>query len=71
MSGEVFMPKPPTRSGFAWAYVTDDGPLAIRMDGFTDPLDIVPDTLVSGLTIGDKVRVEFAGRYAVIHGKAS
>lgn len=41
-----------------WAEVTDDSPLRIQIDGEDDPLTITPDTLVAGLSIGDRVWVQ-------------
>ena len=53
-----------------WATVTGAGPLVIRFDGEDDPVEATPDTLVSGLQVGDRVRVEITNRRLVIHGKA-
>ena len=53
---------------YSWAAVTDTTPLTIVLDGTTDPLDGVPDTLVSVRT-GDRVFVVMAGKRATIVGK--
>lgn len=61
-----------------WATVTQASPLRIRIDGDPDPLPITPDTLVAGLLVGDRVRLEmatnndpaFRGRRAIITGRA-
>jgi len=71
MSESAFIPRAPNEDVSGWAYVTGVAPLAIRMDGFPNTLDGTPDTLVSGLIIGDKVWIQRVGRYTIIHGKAS
>ncbi|QKN87782.1 minor tail protein [Microbacterium phage Nebulous] len=60
-------------TSFKWATVTRVSPLAIRLDGDTDPLAMVPDSLVPTLllAVGDRVRVELTQRKVVIHGKAN
>lgn len=58
-------------TSWVWATVTAVSPtLAIQVDGDTDPLDITPDTLVSGLAVDDRVRCEMTDRRLIVHGKA-
>ena len=45
-------------STWAWATVTDDSPLRVQLDGEAAPLDVTPDTLVSGLAVDDRVWVQ-------------
>lgn len=69
---------PPDVNLWSWAVVTDDSPLRIRLDADDDPLDITPDTLKSGLAVGNRVWVQLitndnpSRRYRriIIHGKA-
>jgi hypothetical protein len=56
-------------TSFRWATVTAVSPLAIQLDGDTASLAVSPDTLLNGLEIGDRVRVELSYRKAVIHGR--
>lgn len=60
-------------TSFKWATVTGNNPLAIKLDGDTAPLALIPDSLVDpvSLTVGDRVRVELSLRKVVIHGVAS
>ncbi|AXQ52885.1 minor tail protein [Microbacterium phage Neferthena] len=60
-------------TSFKWATVTSASPLAIKLDGDTDPLAMVPDSLIPALLLaaGDRVRVELTMRKVVIHGKAN
>ena len=60
-----------TRLRTTWATVTAATPLRVRLDGRTAPLDITPDTLAAGLTVGDRVLVLIQGRSLVILGKAA
>lgn len=61
-----------------WATVTQASPLRIQVDGDTIALPITPDTLVAGLQVGDRVRVEmatnndpaFRARRAIITGRS-
>ena len=54
-----------------WATVTAAGPLRVRLDGRTAPLDITPDTLAAGLAVGDRVLVLIQGHSLVVLGKAA
>ena len=58
-------------TSFKWATVTGVSPLAIRLDGDTSALALIPDSLVdpASLTVGDRVRVELSLRKVVVHGK--
>lgn len=57
-------------NSWRWATVTSVSPLAIRMDGESSPLAAVPQSLVSGLAVGDRVWIQVAGRRVVVHGRA-
>lgn len=59
-------------TSFKWAQVTSVAPLAIRLDGDTAPLALIPDSLVDplSLVVGDRVRVELSLRKVVIHGRS-
>ena len=59
------------RDTWQWATVTATSPLRVRLDGPDDALDATPQTLVAGLTIGNRVWVQLHGRSLIIHGKAS
>ncbi len=60
-----------------WGAVTSLGPLRVRLDGDPGPLPLTPDTLVSGLAVGDRVLVSertssdptFQGRRVVVLGR--
>lgn len=60
-------------TSFKWATVTGTGPLAIRLDGDSSPLALIPDSLIDPLSLvtGDRVRVELSVRKVVIHGRAN
>lgn len=66
----------PDISLWSWATVTDDSPLRVQLDGESAPLDITPDTLISGLSAGDRVWVQLVTnahptrryRRLVVHG---
>lgn len=57
-------------TSFKWATVTSVAPLAVKLDGDTVALSLVPDSLVDPLTlsVSDRVRVELTERKVVIHG---
>lgn len=61
------------KATFKWATVTGVAPIAIRIDGDTTPLALIPDSLIDplSLSVGDRVRVELSLRRVVIHGKAN
>jgi len=58
---------------FRWATVTSTSPLAIKMDGDSAALGLIPDSLIDPLTLspGDRVRVEMSLRKVVVHGVAN
>lgn len=56
---------------FRWATVTDDDPLAIRLDGDLDALPLVPDSLVTGLVIGQRVWVQLFAKRIIVLGAAT
>lgn len=62
-------PSPPDNV-FRWGTVTSTSPLAVRLDGDTAPLASVPDTLVDGLHVGDRVWCQIYRRRVVIIGGA-
>lgn len=57
-------------TSFKWATVTAIAPLAIKLDGDTTALALIPDSLVdpTTLSVNDRVRVELSLRKVVIHG---
>jgi len=57
-------------TSFKWATVTGVSPLAIKLDGDTSALALIPDSLVDPLelSVSDRVRVELSLRKVVIHG---
>ena len=57
---------------FTWATVTAVNPLAIKLDGDSAALGLIPDSLVDplSLTVGDRVRVEQSLRRVVVHGRS-
>ena len=57
---------------FTWATVTAVNPLAIKLDGDSASLGLIPDSLVDplSLTVGDRVRVEQSLRRVVVHGRS-
>ena len=69
----------PDISIWSWATVTDDSPLRVQLDGESSPLDVTPDTLISGLNVDDRVWVQLVTnanparrhRRAVVVGKAA
>lgn len=62
--------EPSRAADWWWAYVTGTDPLRIRRENETVPLGATPSTLVSGLTVGMKVRVVNYLGQATIIGRA-
>lgn len=60
-------------TSFKWATVTGVSPLAIKLDGDSTPLALIPDSLVDPLelAVGDRVRVEMSLRKCVVHGASN
>lgn len=60
-------------TSFKWATVTGTSPLAIKLDGDTAALALIPDSLIDPLSliVGDRVRVELSQRKVVIHGRSA
>lgn len=60
-------------TSFKWATVTGVNPLAIRLDGDSAALALIPDSLIDPLNlgVGARVRVELSLRKCVIHGAAN
>ncbi len=56
---------------FEWGTITSVAPLAVQLDGDPGPLLGTPSTLVSGLRVNDRVRVEIQNRQVTIHGRAA
>lgn len=54
-----------------WGVVTAVSPLAVRLDGDTDPLAGSPSTLVGSSRVGDRVQLAIQNRRATIIGAAS
>lgn len=63
-------PVQPIQNTFRWATVTDDVPLTIRLDGDSQPLPIVPDSLIEGSppAAGKRVWVQLFGRRVIVIG---
>jgi hypothetical protein len=67
----------PDVSLWSWATVTDDSPLRVQLDGEDAALDVTPDTLVSPLSVDDRVWVQLVTndnptrrfRRLVVHGR--
>lgn len=59
-------------TSFKWGTITALTPLAVKLDGDTTALSLVPDCLIDPqtLVVGDRVRVELSLRKAIIHGKS-
>lgn len=57
-------------ASWRWATVTSVDPLRITPDGDTSPMAEAPDTLVGGLTAGERVRLVIVARRALILGRA-
>lgn len=57
-------------ASWRWATVTSVDPLRVTPDGDTSPLAEAPDTLVAGLSEGDRVRLVIVARRALILGRA-
>lgn len=58
-------------SRFTWGTVTAVSPLRVQLDGDPAALPLVPDTLVQGMLVGDRVRCELTdSRRVVVHGRA-
>jgi len=56
-------------TSFKWATVTGVNPLAIRLDGDTASLALIPDSLIGTVVLNDRVRVELTQRKVIVHGK--
>lgn len=57
-------------TSFKWGSITALNPLAVKLDGDTAALALIPDSLVDPTTlwVGARVRVELSLRRVVIHG---
>lgn len=60
-------------TSFKWGVITALSPLAVKLDGDSAALALIPDSLVdpSTLSVGSRVRVELSLRRVVIHGVAN
>lgn len=66
---DLLIPKSkPVNDRWTWATVTDDDPLAIRLDGETEPLAVVPECLIENVSIGLRVWVQISGRRVIVTG---
>ena len=60
-----------TSPDWRWMVVTSTDPLRIRFDEEENPLELTPDTLVSGLSVGNRVLVKVAPKQLpIIIGKS-
>lgn len=57
---------------FVWATVSSISPVRVTLDGDTAELPIALDALVdpTSLSVGDRVRCEWAGRRLILHGRS-
>lgn len=60
-------------TSFKWGTLTAVNPLAVKLDGDSAALALIPDSLIdpSTLSVGTRVRVELSLRKVVIHGAAN
>ena len=63
-------PPKPDLSGH-WGFVTASAPLRVRLDGDASELPLTPVTLVSDLSVGDRVWCVLTGRQLVVQGRAN
>jgi microcystin-dependent protein len=54
-----------------WATVTAIGPLRIRLDGESEPLDITPDNTIGPVSVGTRVWTQTNGRRILVIGAAN
>lgn len=59
-----------TEESWTWGTVTGLSPLRVRLAHDDLPLNITPDSVVSNLSVGDRVRVHMDRRRVVIIGRA-
>ena len=53
-----------------WATVTQASPLRVRLDGDTTAPAVTPETLVNGLEVNDRVRVQLSDSRMLVTGRA-
>ena len=53
-----------------WGVVTALGPLTVLQDGDTPGHEVQPDSLVAGLAVGDRVRVQTSALRTLVLGRA-
>lgn len=69
---DALLPEPtPARESWRWATVTQASPLRVRLDGDAAPLDLTPDSLTTGLLVGDRVYCHLAGGRIVVFGRSA
>lgn len=59
------------QSFFWWGFVSSLGPLRVRREGESVPLDVRPSSLVADLVVGDRVFVLNHARKLIVLGRAS
>lgn len=71
---DLLIPQDPDASAtdtWAWATVTSQAPLKVRLDGESAPLVITPEMLGDVPPVGARVWLQFSGRRVVAHGTAA
>lgn len=58
------------RSRWMWATVTQVSPLRVRLDGQSQSLDMTPVSLVGGLQVNRRVRVQLVEKQLIVTGVA-
>ena len=59
------------RSRWMWATVTQVSPLRVRLDGQSQSLDMTPISLVGGLRVNRRVRVQLVEKQLIVTGASS
>lgn len=63
--------RPEQRARWMWATVTQVSPLRVRLDGQSQALDMTPISLVDGLRINRRVRVQLVEKQLIVTGVAA
>lgn len=58
-------------SSWVWGTVMGVSPLRIRLDGDESPVAVTPETLVTNLSVGQRVWVQMEGRRIIVHGASA
>lgn len=73
MNLDLLIPQPSktTDDSWRWGSVTGVGPLRIKLDGDSSPLPYSPDSLASGLVVGDRVWVQNKYSRLIVIGRSN